>query len=169
MLLGSMLKIRPPCWTLIQLNFVDYKFSVTSRGYRRVRIEKLYWFHPSKRKPNRRIASHHDFRCKNYICVLLFLFAKCRLTATEILFEVPSLRVTCMGFTYFQPKRAVGSRALLIVRCESHIYVLFVFSAKRRLTPTELLFEVPSTRITLRGTFYESLCRHVQHRRSFGG
>ena len=37
---------------------------------------------------------------------------------------------------------------MLIFRGESYICVLFVFSAKRRLTPTELLFEVPSLRVS---------------------
>ena len=54
---------------------------------------------------------------------------------------------SCSGFTFFQPKRLVGSRAMLICRCEPHICVPFYFSAKCRLASTELLFEAPSLRV----------------------
>ena len=57
---------------------------------------------------------------------------------------------------------------MLIFRRKNYICVLFVVSAKRRLTPTELLFEVPSLRVTypkgqLITTIKESASHHAAH------
>ena len=56
----------------------------------------------------------------------------------------------CIGFTCSHPKRLVGSRAMLIFRCESYIYVRFFRCCELPVASTELLFEEPSLRVILR-------------------
>ena len=51
-------------------------------------------------------------------------------------------------FICLKPNRQVGSRAMLIFRCESYMCANFLFAANLRLATTELFFEVPSLRVT---------------------
>ena len=104
---GTTMKNCAAMTTLDSPKLVENKFSRTSRLSRLVLRKKLSRVGSSKVKSIRRVASNSILRLQTYICVQPTFDAKLPLAHKELLYEVPSLRVTsvCLGGEMRQHRR----------------------------------------------------------------